>query len=112
MSDVRPDIGPALALLGLPATVTLPGQSPVATTGIWLSPVSVETTGVLVSTDRPQSRLSLPRAAFPSLPFPTHVPRGTLISVAAMNGGPVLTWIVEGEEDSMPDELRVVVSRT
>ncbi len=112
MPDLRPNIAPPLAVFGLPATVTLPGDQPVALTAIWLSPIPVETTGVILSTDRPQGRLALPRAAFPSLPFPTRIPRGTLITMAAMNGGPVLTWIVEGEEDSMPDELRVVVSRT
>lgn len=106
MSDLRPDLGAALAVFGLPATVTIPGGPPVATTGIWLPPVSVDTTGVLVSTDRPQAVLALPRAAVPSMP------RGTLINVAEMEGGPVLAWIVEAVDEARADEWRLIVSRT
>ncbi len=106
MPDLRPNIAPALAVFGLPATVTLPGGQPVASTAIWLSPIPVETTGVILSTDRPQAVLALPRAAVPSMP------RGTLITVAEMNGGPGLAWIVEAVENERPDEWRVVVKRS
>jgi hypothetical protein len=106
MSDLRPDLGVALAVFGLPATVTVPGGEPVAATAIWLSPVSVETVGVLAPTDRPQAVLALPRSAVPS------VPRGTVIEAAETEGGAVRTWIVEALLHLGVDELRVLVIPT
>ncbi len=103
MTDLRPAIGPALAIFGLPASVTLPGEDPVATTAIWLPPVSVMTDGVIVQTDRPQPVLALPRADVPS------VPRGTVIEVAETDGGDVLSWTVEAVVGELPDEIRVIV---
>ncbi len=103
MTDLRPDLGPALSVFGLPATATVPGGQPVATTAIWLPSVSVESAGVFVSTDRPQAVLALPRADVSS------IPRGTIIQVAEMEGGPVLAWVVEGVDDSRPDEIRLIV---
>jgi len=103
VSDLRPDIGPALAIFGLPATVTVPGGQPVATTAIWLPSVPVETAGVFVSTDRPQAVLALPRADISS------IPRGTIIQVAEIEGGPVRAWVVEGVDDTRPDEIRLIV---
>ena len=67
MSDLRPGIGVALAVFGLPATVTIPGEEPVATTAIWLPPLPVEIAGVLVQTDHPQRALALPRAGLASI---------------------------------------------
>jgi hypothetical protein len=110
MSDLRPDIGAALRVFGLPATVTLPGEEPVATTAIWLPPMLVDTAGVLIPTTAPQAVLVLPRADVPV------VPRGTRIDLAKYEGGPVRSWIVEsivsGQEPEEPhpdDDVRVVV---
>ena len=103
MADLRPEIGPALDVFGLPATVTLPGEEPVATRAIWLSPVALETSGVIVSSDRPQRALVLPRSDVPS------VPRGTLVEMAEEDGGDVLTWAVEAVLGATQDEIRVVV---
>ena len=103
MSDVRPPIGPALALFGVAATVTLPGEEPVPTTAIWLSPITVDTAGVLVPTNRPQGVLALPRADVPS------VPRGTRIVAPEMEGGPILDWAVEAILGMTADEIRVIV---
>ena len=103
MSDLRPDLGVALAVFGLPATVTVPGGQPVATTVIWLPPVSVETVGVLAPTDRPQAVLALPRSALPV------VPRGTLIEVPELEGGSVRSWTVEAVLGITVDEVRVLV---
>jgi len=103
MSDLRPAIGPALAVFGLPATVTLPGEEPVVTVAIWLPPVSVLAEGVMIQTDRPQPVLALPRADVPS------VPRGTLIEVAEVEGGEVKAWLVESVLGLQVDEIRVIV---
>ena len=106
MSDLRPAIGHALTVFGLPATVTLPGEEPVATTAIWLPPVSVLSEGVLVQTDRPQAVLALPRADVPA------VPRGTLIEAAETAGGEVKLWTVESVFGTLVDEIRVSVIPT
>jgi hypothetical protein len=103
MPDIRPAFASASAAFGLPATVTLPGEAPVPTTAIWLSPISVDTSGVLVPTDRPQRLLAIPAAAFGVLP------RGTRIDVAESSGGPVLAWTVEAAQYVASDEIRVVV---
>ena len=103
MTDLRPDIGPALAAFGLPATVTLPGEAPITTTAIWLAPVPVETAGVLTHTDWPQAVLALARADVPD------VPRGTEIEVAEIDGGSILSWTVEAVLGEMADEVRVLV---
>ena len=106
MSDLRPAIGPALTVFGLPATVTLPGEEPVVTVAIWLPPVSVVTEGVMVQTDRPQPVLALPRADVPA------VPRGTLIEVAESESGEVKAWLVESVLGLQVDEIRVIVIPT
>lgn len=103
MADLRPDIGLALEVFGLPATVTLPGADPLPTTAIWLAPIAVDTPGVLVPTNRPHGVLALPRADVPS------VPRGTGIAVAEVEGGPVLAWTVEAVIGMLVDEIRVLV---
>jgi hypothetical protein len=110
MTDVRPSLAPALAIFGLPATVTVPGEAPVATTAIWLPPAPIYVDGVLTRTNNPQPVLALPRADVPI------IPRGTLIEVARYAGGPVRSWIVEsiesGNEPGEPhpdDDIRVVV---
>jgi hypothetical protein len=105
MADLRPDIGAALAVFGLPATVTVPGGDPVATTAIWLPPLPVETVGVFTSTDKPQPRLSVPRSAFGG----TSVPRGTRVDLAEVEGGPVLSWTVESVDAELVDEVRLIV---
>jgi hypothetical protein len=105
MPDLRPSITSALAAFGLPATVTIPGEEPVVTTAIWLSPVSVDTPGVLQPTNTPQPSLAIPRAGLKAGP----VPRGTLIEAAEYTGGPVLPWIVEAILGMTADEVRVVV---
>jgi hypothetical protein len=111
MTDVRPSLAPALATFGLLATVTLPGEAPVATTAIWLPPVSVETVGVVVATDRPQRVLSLPRAGLPFLPTDdlSRALRGTTIEVADVYAGPVRVWTVEAVAAEAVDEIRVSV---
>jgi len=106
MVDTRPPIGHALTVFGLPATVTLPGEEPVATTAIWLPPVSVLTEGVMVSTDRALAVLALPRADVPA------VPRGTVIEVAETEGGDLKLWTVESVLGALVDEIRVSVIQT
>lgn len=103
MVDIRPPIGPALAVFGLPATVTVPGEEPVDTTAIWLGPVLVEVEGVLVQTTGPQAVLALPRSDVPT------VPRGTLVEVAETATGAVRSWSVEAVHAMTVDEVRLIV---
>jgi len=117
MRDLRPSIEPALALFGLPAVVTISDGEPVATTAIWLPPVSVEAAGVLLQTDRPQAVLAVPLAGLPFsstiLALPTvrlsSLLRGMRIDAAEKNGGPVLSWMVETVLGVAVDEIRVMV---
>jgi hypothetical protein len=111
MPYLRADLEAGLAELGLPATVTVPGEHPVVTTAVWLSPVSVETLGVLVATDRPQRALALPLADLPLAPEtdPAASLRGTLIQVAEAAGGPIRTWIVEALMERRAHLVRVLV---
>ena len=111
MTDVRPSLAPALVTFGLPATVTVPGEAPAATTAIWLPPVSVETPGVLVASDRPQRVLALPLADLSSLTADAIAEslRGTVIQVADFSGGPTHAWTVEAIVGLSVDEIRVVV---
>jgi hypothetical protein len=103
MSDLRPNIAFALAAFGVGATVTLPGGSPIATTVIWLSPVAVDTPGVIHPTNVPQPALALSRADVP------NVPRGTLVEAPERAGGIVRSWIVEAVLGMTADEVRVIV---
>ncbi|HRU09770.1 MAG TPA: hypothetical protein P5144_10380 [Thermoanaerobaculia bacterium] len=107
MSDLRPGIGVALAVFGLPATVTIPGEEPVATTAIWLPPLPVEIAGVLVQTDHPQRALALPRAGLASIE-PERL-RGTVIELSEYQGAANSSWIVEARISVGVDEVRVVV---
>lgn len=103
MSDLRPPLALALAVFGVPVTVTRPGEAPVVTTGIWLAPVPVQTDGVLLATAALQRVLSLPRAALPT------VPRGTQITAPETADGAVATWAVEAVLGQAADEVRVAV---
>jgi hypothetical protein len=107
MADVRPSLAPALATFGLPATVTVPGEAPVATMAIWLPPLPVEISGVLVQTDHPQRALALPRAGLASIE-PERL-RGTVIALSEYEGAPGSSWMVEARIGVDVDEVRVVV---
>lgn len=106
MTDLRPDLGPALRAFGVPATVTVPGAEPVATTAIWLPPVPYEVPGVLRPTNEPLDALALVRADVP------RVPRGTRVACAKTAGGTVETWTVEAILGRTADEIRVLVIPT
>ncbi len=107
MIDLRPAIGVPMDIFGLPATVTIPGEEPVATTAIWLPPLPVEMSGVLVQTDHPQRALALPRAGLASIE-PERL-RGTVIELAEYDGAPPSSWMVEARISVDVDEVRVVV---
>lgn len=103
MADLRPSITLPFAVFGVAATVTVPGSAAVQTTAIWLTPMAVETNGVLAPTNSPQPVLALQRSAVPS------APRGTLISAPETEGGTVKAWIVEAVLGETAEEIRVLV---
>lgn len=92
MADHRVPVTPLLAAFGVAATVTrpAPGNTPIATTGIW---VDAEDDPQPYGTDftrrEPPRLLSLPRAEVPTLP------RGTLVAAPEVGGGASKTWRVD-----------------
>ncbi len=103
--DLRPSITPAFADFGLPVTITPPGGSPISTTGIWVTPQTIDVpVGAEARVAEAYKVLALRRDQVPS------APRGTTILAAEQAGGPSKTWKVDGvERADEPDVLRVVV---
>ena len=91
-------------IAGVPATVTLPGGQPIATSAIWLDPVLVDVPSSSDLQRREQRRVvALMKADVAT------APRGTRIDGAEREGGPVQSWRVDEPEAYDPVHLRVVV---
>lgn len=96
-----------MAAFGVPATVTgpAPGDTPVQTSGFFVSPLE---TNPPVGNDL--FRLE-PRRVFvvPRSPV-TSADRGTTVIAADFPGGPTRTWVVDGlASDADPEHLRLTV---
>jgi hypothetical protein len=107
------DLGPlrplaralSLSAFGVPATVTLPNDLPVETTGIWVQ--SLEETqpfGQDLGRREPRKVLAIPRTT--ALPV---VPRGSLIVAAELSGESARTWRVDGLDRVEVDLVRVIL---
>ncbi len=98
-----------LAVHGLPVVVTRPApdDTPINTSGIWLSPLAEpDPFGQQRTRVQPRKVLVLPRADV------NDAPRGTLISAPETAGGTAVTWQVDGLSDPVdPDSLRLLVTR-
>lgn len=108
MGDLRPTMSPALAAFGLPATVTRPSpdDTPIATTGIWLSDLVEDREAFTADFMRRDARrvMALPRADVPA------APTGTRIRAAEMDGQDERDWVVDGYAHNVdPDHLRVIL---
>lgn len=90
--DLRVPLAPILAVLGVPATVTLPNEDPVETTGVWQATPLEEDRPVGPDYQRREQRrvLALPRDVLPS------IPRGTIIEAPEVLNGPSRTWRSDG----------------
>jgi len=105
--DLRPPMAPALEALGLAIVVTRPApeSTPVATTGIWLTPLFEEQPyGSDLRRRDPRRLMGIARTA--DLDF---IPRGSLIDAPEQLGGVSRTWMVEGYDRVIADEMRVLV---
>lgn len=109
------DLGPLRTLVsdlnfrvhGVAATVTRPApdNTPVVTTGIWLSPPLEEPRAVGTDFQRrePRKVLALPRNVL------SKVPRGTTVVAPEAIGGANKTWRVDGYDRVEGDHYRVIV---
>lgn len=92
-----------LAVHGVDVVVTRPApeDTPIATRGIWLTPV---TEGVPIGGEsarrEPKRVLALSRAVVPT------VPRGTLVQAPPKAGDADVMWRVDGLETLEPDHTR------
>lgn len=111
MGDIRVPLDAALAAFGLPVIVRRPSphNTPISTTGFWLSEIDAEQPyGQDLARGEPIKLLVIPRLA--SGP---QADRGTTIQAAAFDGGPIKTWRVEGYAHNVePDCLRLIVRTT
>lgn len=109
MGDSRPEIASAMRAFGLPAVVTRPApdNTPIQVTGFWTSPlVESDAFGQQRARVQPRKVFVIARAQI------NDVPRGTFIDAAEYQGGPIVTWQVDGLNDAAePDHLRLTVSR-
>lgn len=89
---------------GVPAVVTVSGESPVTTRGIWLTPITDGFPGSHDFQRRDPTRVfALTRVAVPA------VPRGTLIVAPEKAGDADQRWRVEGPERIEADNGRYIL---
>lgn len=91
---------------GVAIMVTLPDvdETPIETTGIWLTPVTDD-----VPTGLDFRRRDVRRVMALSKGDVDSVPRGTIIMAPESSGGPTLRWRVDGIERIEAEHLRVVL---
>lgn len=95
-----------LAAHGIPVTVTPPGGSAVATTGIWHVPLEEQQPyGTDFQRREPRRLMELPRTD--SL---TAVPRGSIIAAADVDGGATKNWRADGlQRDDDPLRMFMIL---
>lgn len=102
--DLRPGLDAPFEVFGLPCTLTVPGGTPVAATGVWA------TLQTLPMPPGLEARVAEARKVLAlrgdELPF---VPHGTLIEIAERAGQPLRTWRVDGWERADEEDLRVLL---
>lgn len=106
MGDFRVPISTLLAAFGVPATVTRPApdDDPIATTGVWVSPIPDDVPVGMEFQRRERRRvLALDRDAVPT------VPRGTVITAPERDSEHAQTWRVDSLEQEDADHHRVRV---
>ncbi len=111
MTDTRVPLNPAIEAFGLPATITPPGvgQTPISTSGFWVSAMSEE------APVGSEYRRRDPRRIF-VLPLSSDVPeqdRGAILAAPEVDGGVTKTWQVVGLGQTVePDCQRLIVTPT
>lgn len=108
MTDTRVPLNPAIEAFGLPATITPPGvgQTPISTSGFWVSPLSEDAP---IGTEFHRRD---PRRVF-VMPLSAQVPeqdRGAVLAAAEYLGGVTKNWQVVGLGQVVePDCQRLIV---
>jgi hypothetical protein len=106
--DARVDFAPLLDAFGVPATVTLPApdDTPIETVGIWLAPLMAdEPTGSGFTRREPLHVFAVRKSTVPRLPV------GSRIDAPELAGGAVLTWLVDGIDQTDADHTRALLIR-
>lgn len=106
MSDIRVPLDPILSAFGVPVTVTrpAPNNTPISTTGVWMTPESVDVPIGVEFQRRDQRRvMALPRSAVPT------VPHRTVIVAPEKQGGASKTWVVDGTDSEDLELARVLL---
>jgi hypothetical protein len=104
--DLRPPLGPIFAALGVPATVTRPApdNAPIETTGVWISPDTME---FPVGTDfQRKERQYL--IAFMRREVPT-VPRASVVVAPKVLDGPRFQWLADGVARADDPDMHYVI---
>ena len=106
--DLRPPLSVYFSAMGVAATVTPKGGSPVATSVVWAGPEAGPDFGSLVQRGMDQvpnlrPRLAVRRDEVAALPV------GSVISAPALAGGTPRLWTVERVDDLDPEVFDVVV---
>lgn len=118
MGDARPALDPAMAAFGLPIVITRtpPNDTPVTTTGIWMSTLpgahfssgmddELQPFGRDFQKFDPRRVLSVPRTASLS-----QVERGSTVLAAEMAGATPKLWRVDGYAHAEADHVRLIVT--
>lgn len=104
MSDLRPSLDPPFEVFGLPATLTVPGGTPITTTGVWVTlQTALMPAGLDARVAEARKVLALRGDELPA------VPRGTLVEISERAGEPVRSWRVDGFDRVDEEDLRVLV---
>jgi hypothetical protein len=95
-----------MATHGVPVTVTrlAPDDTPIETTGIWMTPASSD----VPPGSRLQARSPIRILVVSSADVPTAA-RGTTVVAPWQPGGDDATWVVEGLDHQEADHLRLIV---
>ncbi len=103
--DARVPFSVAQAAFGVSATVTLPGEEPIAdVTVVWLPPVAVDVpSGLEVQRMEMRRMVSLPADVVPLVPV------DTVIVAPERDGDADATWRVDGPVYKDTDHTRVYV---
>jgi hypothetical protein len=110
VSDLRVPLDSALEAFGVPATVTRPApdDTPIVTTGFWVSPLEeTRPYGTDFQRRDPRRVFVLSRTTVPTLP------RGTKVLAPEVLDGLVMTWRVDGLDGAVAqDHWRAVLIQT
>lgn len=91
-------------VIGVPAVVTLPDYTVIHTSAIWLEPILLD-----VPTGNDLQRREVRRVVALTKTDVPAVPRGTRLTGAEREGGPVQDWKVDEIDASDPVHVRVIL---